>query len=257
VTPVGNELARRVIPCLDVRDGRVVKGVRFQSLVDAGDPVEAARAYDAAGADELVFLDVTASAEGRGLMRRVAEAVAEAVFLPFTVGGGIATVEDARAILAAGADKVSVNTAAVERPELVRALSERFGAQAVVVAIDARRLATGGWEVTTHGGRNVALPDAVEWARRVAELGAGELLLTSMDQDGTRGGYDLDLVRAVAGAVNVPVIASGGAGNVEHFSAALDAGADAVLAASLFHFGELSVREVKRALAARGLPVRL
>jgi cyclase len=258
--PVANELARRVIPCLDVKDGRVVKGVRFEQLVDAGDPVEAARAYDAAGADELVFLDVTASAEGRGLMLHVAEAVAEAVFLPFTVGGGISSVEDARAILVAGADKVSVNTAAIERPALIRELSERFGAQAIVVAIDARwvdRRGDARWEVTSHGGRRVALPDAVEWARAAADLGAGEILLTSMDRDGTRDGYDLDLIRAVVEAVNVPVIASGGAGRVEHFADALEAGADAVLAASLFHFGELSIAHVKSALAARGLPVRV
>jgi cyclase len=258
--PVANELARRVIPCLDVRDGRVVKGVRFEQLVDAGDPVEAARAYDAAGADELVFLDVTASAEGRGLMRHVAEAVAESVFLPFTVGGGIASVNDVRAILVAGADKVSVNTAALARPELIRELSERFGAQAIVVAIDARWVPARGnarWEVTSHGGRRVALPDAVAWASEAAELGAGEILLTSMDRDGTKDGYDLDLIRAVSGAVNVPVIASGGAGRLQHFVDALEAGADAVLAASLFHFGELTIREVKRGLAAHGLPVRL
>jgi cyclase len=264
--PVANELARRVIPCLDVRDGRVVKGVRFEQLVDAGDPVQAARAYDAAGADELVFLDVTASAEGRGLMQHVAEAVAEAVFLPFTVGGGIASVDDARAILVAGADKVSVNTSAVQRPELVRELSERFGAQAIVVAIDARfvpGVPRGGpaaaprWEVTTHGGRQVALPDAVAWAREVVALGAGEILLTSMDRDGTRDGYDLDLIRAVTHAVNVPVIASGGAGRVDHFAEALEAGADAVLAESLFHFGELTIAEVKRGIAARGIAVRL
>ncbi len=259
--PVGNELARRVIPCLDVKDGRVVKGVRFEGLVDAGDPVAAARAYDAAGADELVFLDVTASHEGRGLMRQVAEAVAESVFLPFTVGGGIASVDDARAILAAGADKVSVNTSAVARPELVRELSERFGAQAVVVAIDARRVAVAPgadprWEVTTHGGRTVALPDAVAWARQVAALGAGEILLTSMDRDGTRDGYDLSLVRAVSEAVRIPVIASGGAGRVEHFADAIEAGADAVLAASLFHFGELTIADVKRELARRGVAVR-
>jgi len=256
-SPAMNELARRVIPCLDVKDGRVVKGVRFTGLVDAGDPVEAARAYDAEGADELVFLDITASAEGRGLMLDVATRVAERVFLPFTVGGGIASVEHARDILAAGADKVSVNTAAVERPDLVRELSETFGAQAVVVAVDARRMSSGArWEVTTHGGRKVALPDAVAWAVQAAALGAGEILLTSMDKDGTKDGYDLDLVRAVTAAVNVPVIASGGAGRVEHFTQALAAGADAVLAASLFHFRELSIAEVKRAIAAVGLPVR-
>jgi cyclase len=263
-TPIANELARRVIPCLDVKDGRIVKGVRFAGLVDAGDPVEAARAYDAEGADELVFLDITASAEGRGLMLDVATRVAESVFLPFTVGGGIASIEHARDILAAGADKVSVNTAAVERPELVRELAETFGAQAVVVAVDARRVGVPGgagsaaprWEVTTHGGRNVALPDAIAWARQAADLGAGEILLTSMDRDGTRDGYDLDLVRKVAAAVNVPVIASGGAGRVEHFAQALAAGADAVLAASMFHFRELSIAEVKRAIAACGLPVR-
>ncbi len=263
-----NELARRVIPCLDVMDGRVVKGVRFKGLVDAGDPVEAARAYDAEGADELVFLDITASAEGRGLMRDVAARVAESVFLPFTVGGGIASVADARDILASGADKVSVNTAAVERPELVRELAETFGAQAVVVAVDARRVGSPApgapgaprapqrWEVTTHGGRVTALPDAIAWALQAAELGAGEILLTSMDRDGTKAGYDLELVRAVTAAVKVPVIASGGAGRVEHFAQALEAGADAVLAASLFHFRELSIADVKRAIAACGLPVR-
>jgi cyclase len=262
--PARSDLARRVIPCLDVMDGRVVKGVQFVGLTDAGDPVDAARAYDAAGADELVFLDITASAEGRGLMRQVAERVATSVFLPFTVGGGIASVEAARAILAAGADKVSVNTAAVVRPELVRELAETFGAQAVVVAIDARRVvgpAAGRgaprWELTTHGGRTVGGPDAVAWARHAADLGAGEILLTSMDRDGTKDGYDLELVRAVTGVVNVPVIASGGAGKLEHFAAALEAGADAVLAASLFHYGELTIADAKRAIAAAGLPVRL
>jgi cyclase len=253
-------LARRIVPCLDVKDGRVVKGVRFEGLIDAGDPVEAAVRYDAAGADELVFLDITASHEGRGLMRAVAEHVAERVFLPFTVGGGLSNVEDIRAILAAGADKVSLNTAAVETPELITQASERFGAQAVVVAIDARRVLSEGpdalWEVTTHGGRRVALPDAVAWAREVERRGAGEILLTSMDRDGTRDGYDLELVRAVTAAVNVPVIASGGAGLVSHFVDALAAGADAALAASLFHFGEVTVSEVKEAAARAGLPVR-
>jgi len=259
-------LARRIVPCLDVKDGRVVKGVRFEGLIDAGDPVEAAMRYDAAGADELVFLDITASHEGRGLMRAVAEHVAERVFLPFTVGGGLSNAEDIRAILAAGADKVSLNTAAVESPELITQASERFGAQAVVVAIDARRVVAAGsgagasgaprWEVTTHGGRRVALPDAVAWAREAEQRGAGEILLTSMDRDGTRDGYDLDLVRAVTAAVNVPVIASGGAGRVSHFVDALAAGADAALAASLFHFGEVTVSEVKEAAARAGLPVR-
>jgi cyclase len=255
-------LARRVIPCLDVRDG----------------PVEAAARYDAEGADELVFLDITASHEGRGLMRRVAERVAETLFLPFTVGGGLSGVEDVRAILAAGADKVSLNTAAVRDPALITACSERFGAQAVVVAIDARRVEGGPWweeggaavqpataagaggaprwEVTTHGGRHVALPDAVAWAREAERRGAGEILLTSMDADGTRAGYDLELLAAVSAAVNVPVIASGGAGTLDHFAAALAAGADAVLAASLFHFRELTVPQVKEHLASRGIPVR-
>ena len=250
-------LARRIIPCLDVKDGRVVKGVRFEGLVDAGDPVEAAARYDAEGADELVFLDITASHEGRGLMRAVAERVAETVFLPFTVGGGLRTVEDIRAILAAGADKVSLNTAAVEDPALVTAASERFGAQAVIVAIDARRIAgEARWELMTHGGRRIAGPDAVAWAVEAARLGAGEILLTSMDRDGGRAGYDLDLVRAVTGVVNIPVIASGGAGTVGHFADALAAGADAALAASLFHFREVTVSDVKKAVAARGLPVR-
>lgn len=256
-TEVPGGLARRIIPCLDVRDGRVVKGVRFEGLVDAGDPVEAAARYDAEGADEIVFLDITASHEGRGLMREVAERVAETVFLPFTVGGGLRSVEDIRAILAAGADKVSLNTAAVEDPMLVTAASERFGAQAVVVAIDARRVpGEDRWELVTHGGRRVAGPDAVAWAREAARLGAGEILLTSMDRDGGRAGYDLDLVRAVTAAVNLPVIASGGAGRVEHFVQVLAAGADAALAASLFHFREVTVSEVKEAVAARGLPVR-
>lgn len=254
-----SDLARRVIPCLDVRDGRIVKGVRFEGLVDAGDPVEGALAYDRAGADEIVFLDITASHEGRGLVCLLAERVAEALLLPFTVGGGLRDVEDIRAILAAGADKVSLNTSAVEDRTLLAQAAERFGAQAVVLAIDARRVpgtVAPRWEVLTHGGRRVARPDAVEWAREAERFGAGEILLTSMDRDGTGEGYDLELVRAVTSSVNLPVIASGGAGQLEHFADALEAGADAVLAASLFHFRTLEVPAVKAYLARRGFPVR-
>jgi cyclase len=246
----------RVIPCLDVDAGRVVKGVRFVGLRDAGDPVELAARYDVEGADELVFLDITASADARTTMVDVAAAVAEQVFIPFTVGGGVRSVEDARALLRAGADKVSVNTSAVQRPSLVEELSREFGAQCVVVAVDARR-AGDGWEVYTHGGRTAAGIDAVAWAAECERRGAGEILLTSMDRDGTRDGFDLGLTRAVSDAVGVPVIASGGVGTLEHMAeGALDGGADAVLAASIFHFGEHSVREAKEHLAARGVPVR-
>ncbi|RDV84836.1 imidazole glycerol phosphate synthase subunit HisF [Ammonifex thiophilus] len=251
-------LAKRIIPCLDVDKGRVVKGVRFVSLRDAGDPVELAALYDREGADELVFLDITASAEGREIMRDVVKRVAEKIFIPFTVGGGIKTLEDVRNILAAGADKVAINTAAVRNPELISQAAEQFGRQCVVVAIDARRVGPGRWEVYIHGGRTPTGLDAVAWARRVVELGAGEILLTSMDRDGTKEGYDLELTRAVAEAVPVPVIASGGAGKLEHFAEALTEGrADAVLAASLFHFGVYSIRQVKEYLAARGVTVRL
>ncbi|MGO0123318.1 imidazole glycerol phosphate synthase subunit HisF [Desulfothermobacter acidiphilus] len=251
-------LAKRIIPCLDVDRGRVVKGVKFVSLRDAGDPVELAKVYDQEGADELVFLDITASAEKREIMRDVVQQVAEKVFIPFTVGGGVKTLEDIRQLLAAGADKVAINTAAVEDPELVARAAEEFGRQCVVAAIDARRMEGGGWEVYIHGGRTPTGLEAVTWARKVVELGAGEILLTSMDRDGTKEGYDLELTRAVAEAVSVPVIASGGAGELEHFAAALTEGkADAVLAASLFHFGEYSIRQVKEYLAARGITVRL
>jgi len=248
----------RVIPCLDVDAGRVVKGVNFVGLRDAGDPVELAARYDAEGADELVFLDITASADKRDTMVDVARRTAEEVFIPFTVGGGIRSVDDARRLLRAGADKVSVNSSAVERPALVGELAAEFGAQCVVVAIDARRRDGGtGWEVVIHGGRTPTGHEAVAWARHVVELGAGEILLTSMDRDGTRAGFDLELTRAVADAVGVPVIASGGVGTLEHLAdGVLEGGADAVLAASIFHFGEHTVAEAKALLAARGVPVR-
>jgi cyclase len=254
-------LAKRIIPCLDVDNGRVVKGIRFVSLVDAGDPVEQGKRYDAEGADELTFLDITASSDKREIVTDLVRRVADEVFIPFTVGGGLRTVEDIRAILRAGADKITLNTAALETPELIRACAETFGSQCVVVAIDARRRNANnvneGWEVYTHGGRrNVGL-DALEWATRAQQLGAGEILLTSMDRDGTRNGYDLELTRAVASAVRIPVIASGGAGTLEHFYEALTkGGASAVLAASLFHFGELSITEVKTYLRSRGVEVR-
>jgi imidazole glycerol-phosphate synthase subunit HisF len=251
-------LAVRVIPCLDVDGGRVVKGVNFQGLRDAGDPVELARRYDEEGADELTFLDISASHEGRATTMEIVSATAEQVFIPLTVGGGVGSVEDVDRLLRAGADKVAVNTAAIHRPELVAEIADRFGSQVLVLSVDARR-ATGtsnGFEVTTHGGRQSAGLDAVEWARRAAALGAGEILLNAMDADGTREGFDLDLVRLVRMAVTIPVIASGGAGAAEHFPPAVDAGADAVLAASVFHFGTLSVHDVKSALAASGHPVR-
>jgi cyclase len=250
-------LARRIIPCLDVKDGRIVKGVNFINLRDAGDPVEQARAYDRMGADELVFLDITASPEGRQTTADMLRRVADEVFLPLTVGGGIRSVEDMRLILLAGADKVSVNTAAVQTPELLTACAERFGSQCVVLAIDARRTPAGRWEVVTHGGRQVTGLDAIAWAQRGVALGAGEILLTSMDADGALNGYDIPLTRAVAEAVNVPIIASGGAGALEHFAAVLTEGrADAALAASLFHDNRLNVEQVKRYLLERGLPIR-
>jgi cyclase len=250
-------LARRLIPCLDVKDGRVVKGVRFVELADAGDPVAAALAYDQQGADELVLLDITASHEGRATMLDVVRRTAEAVYLPFTVGGGVSSLEDIRTLLRAGADKVSLNTAALARPALLREAAERFGSQCIVVAIDARREAHG-FAVYTHGGRRPAGREAVAWAQEAAALGAGEILLTSMDRDGTRDGYDLELTRAVATAVPVPVVASGGVGSLEHLYAGLTAGgADAALAASIFHFGWHTVPEAKRYLRARGVPVRL
>jgi cyclase len=249
----------RVIPCLDVKDGRVVKGVRFVELRDAGDPVEQARAYDAAGADELMFLDITASHEGRGAILDVIARTADVCFMPLGVGGGVRTVEDARRILRAGADKVSINTAAVETPDLIGAAADAFGAQAVVLAIDAKRaLDRDGWEVFTYGGRKGAGMDVVDWAVRGVELGAGEILLTSMDRDGAKSGYDVSLLRAVSDAVSVPVIASGGAGSAGHLVEAVkDGGADAVLAASIFHFGDISVGQAKQAMLDAGLPVRL
>ena len=250
-------LSRRIIPCLDVNAGRVVKGVKFQELRDAGDPVQCARAYDAQGADELVFLDITASSDNRGIMRDVVAATAEQCFMPLTVGGGLRSVSDIEAMLRSGADKVSLNTAAIKAPSLVRAASDRFGAQCIVVAIDAKREPGGGWRVFTHGGRNPTALDAVRWAAEAAALGAGEILLTSMDADGTQTGYDCELTRAVSDAVGVPVIASGGAGTPEHFAEVLERGhASAALAASLFHFGTLTIPQVKSHLAARGLPVR-
>ena len=252
-------LKTRIIPCLDVKDGRVVKGVNFVSLRDAGDPVEQARAYDAAGADELMFLDITASSEGRGLILDVISRTAEVCFMPVSVGGGVRQVADMRRLLLAGADKVSVNTAAVENPDLVAAGADAFGAQCVVVAIDAKAREDGsGWNVWTYGGRKDTGIDVVDWAAKVVERGAGEILLTSMDRDGAKIGYDIPLLKAVTGAVTVPVIASGGAGKTEHLvEAARDGHAAAVLAASIFHFGEISIGEAKRAMADAGIPVRL
>jgi len=254
-------LAKRIIPCLDVDRGRVVKGMRFVSLVDAGDPVEQARRYDAEGADELTFLDITASSDKRDIVSQLVRRVADEVFIPFTVGGGLRSVADLRAVLRSGADKISLNTAAVETPELISAGAEMFGSQCIVISIDARRrdAASGGegWEVYTHGGRRRIGWDAVEWAARAEALGAGEILLTSMDCDGTRQGYDVQLTRTISDAVRIPVIASGGAGKLEHFYDALTAGgASAVLAASLFHFGELKIADVKDYLRGRGLVIR-
>ena len=250
-------LAKRIIPCLDVTDGRVVKGTKFLDLRDAGDPVECAKVYDLQGADELVFLDITASSDGRATMVSVVERTAEQCFMPLTVGGGIRAVEDFRTMLRAGADKVSVNTSALQRPELIREASLAFGSQCVVVAIDAKRDGPGKWRVYTHGGRKPTDRDAVEWAAEAARLGAGEILLTSMDADGTCGGYDLELTRAVGRAVGIPVIASGGAGDLDHLADVLESGgADAVLAASIFHFGTYTVDDAKAHLAKRGLPVR-
>ena len=251
-------LAVRVIPCLDVDAGRVVKGVNFQQLRDAGDPVELARAYDAEGADELTFLDISASHEGRATTLDIVSRTAEQVFIPLTVGGGVGSVEDVDRLLRAGADKVAVNTAAIRRPELVAEIADRFGSQVLVLSVDARRApdADSGFEVTTHGGRRSAGLDAVAWAARAVELGAGEILLNAMDADGTQDGFDVELIRAVRREVTVPVVASGGAGRLEHFAPAVDAGADAVLAATVFHFGTLRVRDVKQALASAGHPVR-
>ena len=251
-------LAKRIIPCLDVNAGRVVKGVNFVALRDAGDPVEVSRRYDSEGADELTFLDITASSDNRDLILSVIARVAEQVFIPLTVGGGVREVADVRRLLNAGADKISINTAAVNKPRLVADAAGRYGAQCIVVAIDAKRHPAGGWEVFTHGGRNATGRDAVEWAIEVTRLGAGEILLTSMDRDGTRQGFDLELTRAVADAVPVPVIASGGVGNLAHLADGIVlGGADAVLAASIFHYGEYTVREAKRFMAERGIEVRM
>ena len=265
-------LAKRIIPCLDVDRGRVVKGIRFVDLTDAGDPVEQARRYDREGADELVFLDITASSDSRNIVKDMVRRVADSVFIPFTVGGGIRTREDMRDILSSGADKISVNTAAIENPTVITEGAESFGSQAVVVAIDARRVKEEGgdtieqgrsssfarWEVYTHGGRTPTGIDAVEWARRAESMGAGEILLTSMDCDGTRDGYDIELTRSIAEAVSIPVIASGGAGSLDHLYQALSTGkASAVLAASIFHFGEFTIGQAKAHLKARGLPMRI
>ena len=252
-------LSRRIIPCLDVTAGRVVKGVKFRELRDAGDPVACAKAYDEQGADELTFLDITASSDNRAIMRDVVAATADQCFMPLTVGGGLRSIDDIRAMLTAGADKVSLNTAAIRNPDLVLQAARRFGNQCIVVAIDAKRDPgpEPRWRVYTHGGRNPTELDAVEWARTAVSLGAGEILLTSMDRDGTQAGYDLELTRRVSDAVEVPVIASGGAGTLEHFAAVLDqARASAVLAASLFHFGTFTIAQVKAFLATRGIPVR-
>ena len=251
-------LAKRVIPCLDVKDGRVVKGVQFLDLRDAGDPVAAAQAYDAQGADELVFLDITASHEGRAIMLDVVRRTAEGIYMPLTVGGGIRGVDDIRTLLRAGADKVSLNTAALERPQVIREAAERFGSQCIVVAIDAKQVGPDKWEVFTHGGRKATGLDALAWARKMTDYGAGEILLTSMDRDGTKDGFDLKLTRAVCDAVSIPVIASGGVGNLDHLVEGITQGhADAVLAASIFHFGEYTVAQAKQRMAEAGIEVRL
>jgi cyclase len=251
-------LAKRIIPCLDVNAGRVVKGVNFLELRDAGDPVEVARRYDEQGADEITFLDITASSDDRNIILHVVEQVAEQVFIPLTVGGGVRTVDDVRRLLNAGADKVSINTAAVNNPQVVADAAHKVGSQCIVVAIDAKQVAPGKWEVFTHGGRNCTGLDAVEWAQKVAELGAGEILLTSMDRDGTKNGFDLGLTRAVSDAISIPVIASGGVGSLDHLADGVTQGrADAVLAASIFHFGDHTVREAKELMRARGIEVRL
>ncbi len=249
-------LARRIIPCLDVKDGRVVKGINFVELRDAGDPVEQAAAYDAQGADEICFLDISASPEGRSTLVDVVARTADQVFAPLTVGGGVRSVGDAERLLEAGADKIAVNTAAIRTPQLVAEIAARFGNQAIVVAIDAKRRAAGGWEVYSHGGRTSEGLDVLAWCRRVAELGAGELLLTSMDRDGTGKGYDLELIEEISAAVTIPVIASGGVGKLDDLAEGLIAGADAVLAASIFHFGQHTIGEAKAFLATRGLAIR-
>ena len=251
-------LAKRIIPCLDVKAGRVVKGINFGNLRDAGDPVEIARRYDEQGADELTFLDITASSDERDIIVSVIERVADQVFIPLTVGGGVREVGDVRRLLNAGADKISVNTSAVTNPQLIADAAGKYGSQCIVVAIDAKRVGEGRWEVFTHGGRKATGLDAIEWARTMAQAGAGEILLTSMDRDGTKSGFDLELTRAVAEAVTVPVIASGGVGNLEHLAAGiLEGKADAVLAASIFHYGEYSISEAKNFMAARGIEMRL
>jgi cyclase len=250
-------LARRIIPCLDVKDGRVVKGINFVSLRDAGDPVEQAAAYDAQGADEICYLDISASPEGRSTIIDVVRRTANQVFAPLTVGGGVRTVADAERLLEAGADKIAVNTAAIRDPSLVTACAERFGNQAIVVAVDAKRRATGGWEVFSHGGRTPEGLDGIAWCKEVTDRGAGEILLTSMDRDGTGQGYDTELVHTVATSVSIPVIASGGVGELAHLAGGLEAGADAVLAASIFHFGQHTIGEAKAFLAKIGLPIRI
>lgn len=251
-------LAKRIIPCLDVKDGRVVKGVNFVNLIDAGDPVACAKAYDLSGADELVFLDITASHEKRKTTLEMVEKVAETVMIPFTVGGGIREVQDIRALLRAGCDKVSINTSAIQNPEFIREASARFGSQCIVLAVDAKRDGDGVWRVYTHGGRNPTGLDALAWARQGESLGAGEILLTSMDRDGTKQGYDVELLSRISDLLRIPVIASGGVGTLEHFYHGFKEGkADACLAASVFHFGELSISEVKSYLSERGIPVRV
>lgn len=249
---------KRIIPCLDVKGGRVVKGINFVNLIDAGDPVEVAKAYDKAGADEVVFLDITASSDGRSTVVDMVRRVAEQVFIPFTVGGGISSVDDFKLLLREGADKISVNSAAIDRPALISEAADKFGSQCVVVAIDAKRREDGGWNIFKHGGRLDCGIDAVEWAMRAEKLGAGEILLTSMDCDGTKAGYDIELTKQISSAVNIPVIASGGAGELSHFYDALtEGGAEAALAASLFHYKELEIRQVKEYLRERGVSVRL
>jgi cyclase len=251
-------LAKRIIPCLDVDKGRVVKGVKFEDIRDAGDPVEIARRYDAAGADEITFLDITATHEGRDTTVKTVERMASEVFVPLTVGGGIREIKDIRTMLNAGADKVSINSAAIVRPEFVKEAADKFGSQCIVIAIDAKKVAEGRWEIFTHGGRKATGIDAVEWAKRMTAYGAGEVLLTSMDADGTKAGYDLALVRAISDAVTVPVIASGGVGNLQHLADGILQGhADAVLAASIFHFGEYTIQEAKQYLRDRGIEMRL
>lgn len=251
-------LTKRIIPCLDVTAGRVVKGVNFVELKDAGDPVEIARRYNDQGADELTFLDITASSDQRDLILNIIEDVSSQVFIPLTVGGGVRTVEDVRRLLNAGADKVSINTSAVTNPQLVADASSRYGSQCIVVAIDAKQVSPGQWQVFTHGGRNATGLEVIEWAKKMAQLGAGEILLTSMDKDGTKSGFDLELTRAVSDAVNIPVIASGGVGNLQHLADGVQQGhADAVLAASIFHYGEYTVQQAKKFMSERNIPVRL